>query len=94
MRDQAFLVIGSLLRNGLDLASLIFDSDALEVILSQIYPLQAAVSLRYISWTLLIICKRYYEPGEGGLNLSDKQMNYIEPLFLKLSELLFRDDAT
>jgi hypothetical protein len=38
VRDQTFLVIGTLIRNGVDLQSLIFDSDALEVILNQIYP--------------------------------------------------------
>jgi hypothetical protein len=26
--------------------------------------------------------------------LSDKQISYIEPLFQKMTELLFRDDAT
>ena len=38
VRDQSFLVIGQLIRNGVDIQSLIFDSDALEVILQQIYP--------------------------------------------------------
>jgi hypothetical protein len=33
VRDQAFLVIGQLIRNGMDLYTLIFDSDALDVIL-------------------------------------------------------------
>lgn len=33
VRDQTFLVLGHLLRNGLDLGSLLFDSDALDMIL-------------------------------------------------------------
>ena len=94
MRDQTFLVIGHLIRNGLDMSSLIFESDALEMILQQIYPAQSALSLRYISWCLYIICKKYYEPTSTGLLLSDKQINYIQSLFGKLAELLFRDDST
>jgi hypothetical protein len=76
------------------MSSLIFESDALEMILQQIYPAQSALSLRYISWCLYIICKKYYEPTSTGLLLSDKQINYIQSLFGKLAELLFRDDST
>ena len=71
-----------------------FESDALDIILQQIFPAQTSVSLRYIAWCLYIICKKYYEPGEQGLNLSEKQISYITPIFMKLSELLFRDDST
>jgi hypothetical protein len=93
VRDQTFLVIGTLIRNGIDLNNLIFDSDALEVILSQIYPAQTAVSLRYLAWCLYIICKRYFQPVPG-VTLTEKQMAYLSPTFTKLSELMFRGDAT
>jgi hypothetical protein len=33
-------------------------------------------------------------PEEEKINLNDKQIGYITLLFNKLSELLFRDDAT
>jgi|LauGreDrversion4_2_1035121.scaffolds.fasta_scaffold97471_2 hypothetical protein len=33
VRDQALLVLGHLIRNGLDIGSLIFENDALELIL-------------------------------------------------------------
>lgn len=33
VRDQGFLVIGHLIRNGLDLSSLIFDNDVLDFML-------------------------------------------------------------
>jgi hypothetical protein len=38
VRDQSLLVIGHLIRNGLDLGPLLFESDYLSLVLQQIYP--------------------------------------------------------
>ncbi|CDW88478.1 UNKNOWN [Stylonychia lemnae] len=90
VRDQSILVIGHLIRNGLDLSQLIFESDYLGCMLQQIYPAQTQTSLRFISWCLYIICKRYYDPL---LLLNQKQISYIQPLLQKLYEILVREDT-
>ena len=46
--------------------------------------------MRYLAWSLYIISKRYYEPGNA---LSEKQIQYVGPLVSKLAEILFREDA-
>lgn len=94
VRDQTYLAIGQLIKNGLDLQSLLFESNALNLLLSSIHPTQAQTSLKYVSWLLYIIAKKYYEPGEQGIVLNEKQIEYVTPLFTKLSEVLFRDDVS
>jgi len=67
VRDQTYLVIGTLIKNGVDLSGLLFESEGLELVIQQIFPAQNQVSLRYIAWCLYIVCKRYLEPSERQL---------------------------
>jgi hypothetical protein len=63
-----------MLRNGVDLQQLLFGTDFLAQILDQINFSQPPNCVRYISWCLYIISKRYYHPNPNGNGaFQDKQ---------------------
>mmetsp|Transcript_25626 Transcript_25626/g.24919 ORF Transcript_25626/g.24919 Transcript_25626/m.24919 type:complete len:393 (-) Transcript_25626:124-1302(-) len=73
---------------------MLFGADFLSEILEQINFSQPPNCVRHIAWCLYLIAKKYYNPQLHANGFSEKHHFYVQVLFQKFYELVFRDDCT
>ena len=83
--DMTYLAIGTYLRNGVDISTLLFDQAAFQGIYGQLSDASGMQTLKYAAWSLYIYTAKCFKPGQAE---STQLMIAVQQAVSKLIELL------